>query len=33
MIDKQVKKYNLRDPKQYDDEIVFWSKVPFEKKA
>ncbi len=32
MIGKQVKKYNLKDSKQYTDEIDFWKDISSEEK-
>lgn len=29
---KRIKKYNLNDPAQYEDEIEYWSKIPPEEK-
>jgi len=31
-MDKRIKKYNLNDPAQYEDEIEYWLKVPPEEK-
>jgi hypothetical protein len=31
-MDKRIKKYNLNDPAQYEDEIEYWSKVSPEEK-
>lgn len=31
-MNKQIKKYNLNDPKQYEDEIEYWSKISPEEK-
>ena len=28
----QIKKYNLKNPKQYDDDIEYWRQVPPEEK-
>lgn len=32
MVEKQIKKYNLADTKQYDDEVHFWKKITSEEK-
>ncbi len=32
MIEKHIKKYNLKDPEQYVDEIEYWKKITPEEK-
>jgi len=32
MTEKHVERYNLKDPKQYVDEVNFWKSIPSEKK-
>jgi predicted Fe-S protein YdhL (DUF1289 family) len=32
MIEKQIKKYNLIDPKQYADEVDYWKGISSEEK-
>jgi hypothetical protein len=32
MIEKQTKRYNLTDTKQYDDEVNYWKKITSEEK-
>ncbi len=32
MISKQVKKYQIKDPKQYEDEIEYWQQISHDEK-
>jgi len=31
-MDKRIKKYNLNDPAQYEDDVEYWSKISPEEK-